>query len=259
MGTPKRTNSGLLYAIISLVLSAALPTIYGSYIALQAVQDLTNGNNFGEFSTLEEYLVDALTTNEGLLYTQLLLWVGMLSGPLLAAIRKVKLWLDDTKVLELGFKNKWIGLGILFGLGAQAVLLTLGALIQAAYPEGGIEGNASEIIQTFENLNLVMLFLMIALGAPIVEEIMYRGLVFTALSNKLGVISGAIISSLIFGMSHISSLSINGVFTGLITALFGGILVYARIKSKGLFLPIVMHITFNAVSALAIVAVSEFI
>jgi membrane protease YdiL (CAAX protease family) len=250
----KKPPSGFIYAIISVALAASLPLAYGLFMALTATQDFATGIISGEYTDLDDYLYDSIITTDFLLISQALMWGGMLVGPLLAALRKVKLWLDDTKVLALGFRSKWIWVGLLVGIAAQTAILTFGALVQAAYPESGLEGNAGEILESFSGLNIAVILFMVVLGAPIVEEILYRGLVFTAISNKFGVLAGGVISSLIFGFSHVSSFSINGIFTGLATAVLGGILVYARVKSKGLFLPIMIHFTFNGISGLAIVA-----
>lgn len=250
----KKPPSGFIYAIISVSLALSLPLTYGLFVALNATQDFTTGIISGEYENLDDYLYGSIITTDYILTSQALMWGGMLVGPFLAALRKVKLWLDDTKVLALGFRAKWIWVGLLVGIGAQAILLTFGALIQSAYPDSGLEGNAGEILETFSGLNIAAILFMVVLGAPIVEEILYRGLVFTAISNKFGVLAGGVVSSLIFGFSHVSSFSINGIFTGLATAVLGGVLVYARVKGKGLFLPIMIHFTFNGISGLAILA-----
>ncbi len=253
----RKPSSGLPYVFISLILSISLPLLYAGYFIINATQNFATDFVSGEYNTIEEYVLSSLSQGNTVLIVQGLLWVGMLSGPILAAIMKIKLWLDDTKVLSLGYKNKWLWMGPLLGLAAQSVLLVFGFLVQQAFPEGEVEGNAGEIIDSFSGIPIFAIILMIVVGAPIVEEILYRGLVFTALSNKIGVLAGAIISSLAFGLSHVSALTINGIFTAAITSLFGGLLVYARIKSKGLFLPILMHMSFNGISAIAIVVALE--
>lgn len=254
-----KPRSGFIYAILSLIFAIVLPTGYGLYVAAEAFQEFISPEISANYDSFEEYLLESFSSPTFIIFTQVLLWLGMLIGPLLAALRKVRHWADDTKVLALGFRTKWLWLGVLLGLGAQAVLLTFGALIQSAYPDNGLEGNATEIAEMLAGLNVITMLLLIVVGAPIVEELLYRGLVFTALSNKIGVIAGGVISSLIFGFSHVTSLSINGIFTGVITSLFGGLLVYARLKSKGLTLPIVMHIAFNGVSGVALLVAGSLV
>jgi membrane protease YdiL (CAAX protease family) len=76
------------------------------------------------------------------------------------------------------------------------------------------------------------------------EELIYRGYVLQTLSSGLGLFWGIVISSLYFGIEHLSNpnstwISAAGIF--IIALLF----VYAYIRSGQLWLPIGLHFGWN--------------
>ena len=50
---------------------------------------------------------------------------------------------------------------------------------------------------------MLLLVLIVGVGAPIVEEIFYRGLLFRSIENRFGTWPGIIGSGVIFGSSHL--------------------------------------------------------
>lgn len=254
---PKKT-SGIKYILLSIVFGLAFPISYSTYNSSSISSDIYDSILDGTIqSTNPEDIMNAVLSDGSFLLTmQLLFWAGLLIGPIFAAIFGRYKFLGKEGMFALGFKAKWIFLGLLFGILAQAVSLGIGYLVQLAYPKEELTGNGSAIIEAFSGVSPLLVFLVIAIGAPIVEEIFYRGLVFTALANKFGLVTGGIVSSLLFGISHYSDSSINGIFAILLTTILGGVLAYSRVKSGGIFLPIMIHIGFNSVAASALLALS---
>ncbi len=96
---------------------------------------------------------------------------------------------------------------------------------------------------------LIGLLLMAGVVAPIVEEIVFRGLLFGWLRPRWGIAVAAAASALGFAAAHGIPLLIPALFLqGVIFAL-----VYER--SGSLWPPIIMHGVFNAVMSLALFAV----
>jgi len=87
----------------------------------------------------------------------------------------------------------------------------------------------------------------IAIIAPIVEEVVYRGIVLKRLLNMpMNFHAANIIQALIFGIMHLNVLQSTHAF-------FGGItlgLAYAKFKT--IWAPIIIHITFNLWSVIII-------
>ncbi|MED3793974.1 type II CAAX endopeptidase family protein [Niallia alba] len=83
------------------------------------------------------------------------------------------------------------------------------------------------------------------LVAPIVEELLFRGILFNKWSESLGAKKALFLTSFLFGVFHIGS---SPIFIGQLLAGFLFCLVYMRTKS--LVLPILLHIGNNCISSL---------
>jgi membrane protease YdiL (CAAX protease family) len=82
-------------------------------------------------------------------------------------------------------------------------------------------------------------FLLVALLAPVVEETFFRGLLLPAWSRRFGPMRAMIWSSLFFAVLHPD---IVGSFIG------GVVLALVFLKTRTLWLPIVMHVTHNTLA-----------
>lgn|GEM_PF-2355960 len=86
------------------------------------------------------------------------------------------------------------------------------------------------------------------LGAGIIEEVMYRGLIFPAFDAVIGgktLWRAAIATSVLFAVMHIGAAQPSAI-VGLFVLSMG--LCWARVKSGGVIAPIVIHIVFNAMN-----------
>ena len=85
-------------------------------------------------------------------------------------------------------------------------------------------------------------------GAGIVEEVMYRGLILPSLSTIIGgntVWRAIIITSILFSAMHLGSVQPSAIL-GLFVFSIG--LCWARVKSGGIVAPAAIHIAFNAIN-----------
>lgn len=89
-----------------------------------------------------------------------------------------------------------------------------------------------------------------ALVAPVAEEFFFRGLVFRAMSNGMGVVVGAIVSGLFFGALHISSLSEERLLQVVPLALLGVLFALLYAWSGTLYAPIALHATNNSLAVI---------
>lgn len=78
--------------------------------------------------------------------------------------------------------------------------------------------------------------------APLTEELLFRGLVFTRVSRAFGVYFGMVASSLIFGFMHGTAIWF------IYTALFGLVITFVFVRSRSLVYPILFHLSFNLTS-----------
>jgi len=89
----------------------------------------------------------------------------------------------------------------------------------------------------------VMLFFGVAV-APLVEELFFRGLLFPALTRKLGLVTGILLTSFLFAVLHASQL---GKAWGPVLILFvvGLTLTIVRAWSKSVAASCVVHVGYN--------------
>lgn len=90
-------------------------------------------------------------------------------------------------------------------------------------------------------LQYILIFGSIAIVAPVVEEIIFRGIMIERLGTKYSYKHAVIISSVIFGILHVSPV---GAF------IFGVVLSLVYLKTGSLMIPVLIHIANNAIATL---------
>ncbi|HEX3541351.1 MAG TPA: CPBP family intramembrane glutamic endopeptidase [Acidimicrobiales bacterium] len=93
---------------------------------------------------------------------------------------------------------------------------------------------------------IALLLIFFAIGAPIVEELFFRGLVLRSLGRWLGPVVGIAGSAVVFGLAHFELLQLPGLI------LFGVILGVLAWRTGRLGPGIVAHAAFNAVPVLTL-------
>lgn len=90
--------------------------------------------------------------------------------------------------------------------------------------------------------------LLLVVVAPFVEEVIYRGVLLSALSDRWGAVAGLAVSTLVFSAVHVS---LGGLVPLLVAGALFGLLF---IKSRSLRVAIVAHSAYNALGVLALFA-----
>jgi membrane protease YdiL (CAAX protease family) len=99
-------------------------------------------------------------------------------------------------------------------------------------------------LTAFEAQNLILQVLPTVLLAPCTEEVLYRGFLTNFMLRYFQILPAAILVSLIFTLSHYLTISSSG---RAITLFLAGILLFAaRMKTRGIGTPMLMHIAHNA-------------
>lgn len=83
--------------------------------------------------------------------------------------------------------------------------------------------------------------------APVIEEMLFRGFLFTALRERMTFLLALLVSTLAFGLLHIE----NGLLHVVSVLPAGAFLALAREKSGGIGLPIVLHGLMNLAAVAA--------
>jgi len=152
---------------------------------------------------------------------------------------------------EKGFPYQFIGVKPI----QRSVLLKV---LAAGLVFGGIEHLALEYIdiaepqflldikaQTHNALDLIMVIIAIAIVAPIIEELIFRGIAYTRfVKSRAGVTGAIIITSLLFGVVHFQyEFTIMAIIA--IWALFLG---YVRYKTDNVVYCIALHMLNNTLA-----------
>lgn len=135
--------------------------------------------------------------------------------------------------------------GIPIGIGTQLVLVPLlyqglVRLFPDTFTQDRITENAERLVERAEGVGVLLLILMVCVGAPLVEEIVYRGMLQGALATRLADGWSVVVVALWFMVIHFRPIEYPGLL------LFGLVVGFVRWKSGRLGLPIITHIAFNA-------------
>lgn len=103
-----------------------------------------------------------------------------------------------------------------------------------------VSKRAEDIVSTAPGAWVIVLVLIVVVGAPIVEEIVYRGSIQTSLGRALGVPASVLITAALFAAIHLAPVEFPGLF---VFALLLGVL---RQWTGTLGTPIITHMAFNA-------------
>lgn len=167
--------------------------------------------------------------------------VGFIIGPILVLfiMRQDMNHEKITHPISAGRIIGWTALGVLLAWIVQALAVTIEIELFGIDPTS----ENTEVIVEMTRMNPIFL-LIPAISAPILEELIFRKVLFGALYKKLNFFWGALISSLIFGVLHMDLTHI------LIYVSMGFVFAYLYVKTKRIIVPILVHMTLNTVTVL---------
>lgn len=154
--------------------------------------------------------------------------------------------------VDYGIEFRWIDV-VGFGIGAlcqlvllRVVYLPLEALWPATFTQDRLEENAQDLVDRADGASALLLIVVVAIGAPIVEELFYRGLLQRPLAARFS--DGPVLVGVaaVFAVVHFRPVEFPGLFV------FGLVLGFAALRTRRLGPAIAIHMGFNA-TALALV------
>lgn len=180
----------------------------------------------------------------------------------------------EFKILTGDARNRWLNesIGMIFGICAVALVLSRMKMRLFSRPYFGVSffvcllvavnnfpfisyfnGNTSPLKPTcFWD---VLLFAVHCISVGVLEECIFRGLIFACLAetfpkNRNGLIKTFFLSSIIFGFSHLLNLFAGaGIGETLLqvgySVLTGGLFAFAFIKTKNILCPAFLHAVYN--------------
>jgi membrane protease YdiL (CAAX protease family) len=148
---------------------------------------------------------------------------------------------------------RWIGLNpiakFLFVVGVLVLMVALEILLGNILPESK-ETDFDRLLKTSANVRVVVAFLAV-FTAPLVEESVYRGVLYSGLRRVAGVWPSVLVVATLFAGVHFYQYW--GAWAGLITiSVLSLTLTIIRAKTKSILPCIAVHVLFNAVSSVEI-------
>ena len=179
------------------------------------------------------------------------LWAGLLA----AAVYASRAHGTGSLSTDFGWRmDAWWELpaGAAIGLACQYVLIPLLYLPFESF-DRSLSHQLSQPVHrdtgaahTVPEVAILLVFL--AFGAPLIEELFFRGLLLRALLGRMPVPFAVVLSSVLFGLAHFEAVQ----FAGL--AAFGVVLAYLAWRTRRLGMSIGAHIAFNAAAVLSVVS-----
>jgi membrane protease YdiL (CAAX protease family) len=176
-GLPDVAFGFFLLLVLNVVLAVAAMAVALREILSQPGVDTSDGQALTD--TVLKGMTGLLTTGPGVLVGGLTMWVAFFLAPWLATHRKGL----RSLAADFGFRFSWrrdVLMGAAFALGLRVVEFAVTTLITALGVDMTTAGN-SDIVTNLSGPWLVIdAFIVASIGAPVFEELFFRGLVFGA-------------------------------------------------------------------------------
>jgi membrane protease YdiL (CAAX protease family) len=178
------------------------------------------------------------------------LWCGFVGVPVyLSRARGTGRMSTDFGLRLEGAKD--VGVGVAGGLIAYGFVGVYSAIIRAAGDHANLGHEATQLSGHGLGAGFVVFAFAAGLGAPVAEEIFFRGLTQPVLQRYLGGVGGLVATSVLFGFAHLGN---NPVEVVPPLVVFGAIVGTMAWRTGRLGPGIVAHITFNGITIVAIAA-----
>lgn len=151
---------------------------------------------------------------------------------------------------DLAIRPRWSVLwGVPIGVASQLLLVpAVTWLASRAAPEvfdySEMETRARELVDAADGAWFVLLAVVVVVGAPLVEEAVYRGFLQGSLRRSMSPWIAMAAVAVLFAAVHFSLIELPGLFA------FALVLGVCFERSGGLALPIAAHMSFNATAVL---------
>jgi len=186
---------------------------------------------YGAFTSLTN-----LRTPMGFLFAALSVQLTLIGISYLRLIRS-----GQTTWNALGFDRQRIGRDIVGGLGYGALAFLVSALLQSFLELVGVHQTQLRELGWIRDLDLtsfLAMFLVGAIGAPLAEELYFRGYVFTAYLREKGPVVAYLLSGLVFAGLHLNREALLPIFV------LGVMLAWMYRRTNSIITPIAAH-AFN--------------
>lgn len=174
------------------------------------------------------------------------LWAGLLGAIAVAGRRGF-----TREDLRWGGRPSDVLVGVPIGIVTQLVAVPLLYLpLTLLVDDLDVSEQARRLTDRASGVGVLVLVLVVVVGAPVVEELFYRGLALAAFERRMSPMPALAASSVLFGAVHLQLLQ----FPALV--MFGAVAGLIAQRSGRILLPIAAHVGFNATTVVVLLGTS---
>lgn len=224
--------------------SASIGVVFGTWIVAYLVAvalgvALLRVAGFAEGETLPPWLV---------LGSSLALWI-----PQVVAITVVsRRFGSGNFIRDFGVRfavRDWWGVPI--GVASQLILVNIVTLpLRLLFPDRfsveEVERRARELVDGTNGWWWLAIVFVVVVGAPLVEELMYRGFIQGSLARRIPALASVLLTAAWFTVVHLQPVEFPGLFA------FAVVLGWCRWKTGRIGMSIVAHVAFNVTGLLMV-------
>jgi len=205
----------------------------------------------GQFEN-QQLLVDFATNDPTAIFLQIIAIIPAHAFTLLAA------WLVVTKMRKYSFRQTlgWESGGFKwwYYISILVVFFAFAALVGTYFPPQDTQ--LDRILKSSRAVVYVVAF-MATFTAPLVEEVIYRGVLYSAFQRKFGIPLSVILVTAIFAAVHVPQYmeSLPTIFILVVLSL---ILTLIRVKTNNLLPCIILHTIFNGLQSAGLILAPYF-
>lgn len=215
-----------------------IPTIFASWVvaylfAVVLGAALLGWAGHAEGETLAPWLV---------LGSSLALWIPQLVAVWIVAKRFGSGRIRDDYGIRFSARDLW---GIPIGIASQFLLVNLVMLpLRLAFPDQfsveEVERRARDLVEGTQGWWWLAIIFVVVIGAPAVEELVYRGFIQGSLQKRVAPVVALVIAAAWFTVVHLQPVEFPGLFA------FALVLGWCRLRTGNIGMAWVAHIAFNA-------------
>ncbi len=173
------------------------------------------------------------------------MWVALTGRYLRVSLRRI--W----STVKAPFRLRDVVVGIPLGVASQLILVNavtwpLSKLFPDSFSFDEVSKRASDLADNAKGFWIFVLIFVVVIGAPIIEEMVYRGVLQPGLVAAWGSRAGLWFTAILFAAIHFQPIE----FPGLLA--FALVLGWARLSTDRLGLSVVTHMAFNATGLLLV-------
>jgi membrane protease YdiL (CAAX protease family) len=176
---------------------------------------------------------------------QIPLWVGLIAAVVIISRR----WGTGDLRRDYGLRFLPVDLlGVPIGVLTQIVFVPLLYLLLPFIDRDEVSESAEKLTDRATGWGVVLLVVLVVVGAPIVEELFFRGLVLRSIQARYSDWIAVVGSAVLFALVHFEPITFPALF------MFGLVLGYLAQRTRRLGMSVFAHAGFNATTMVLLLA-----